>query len=764
MEQLLKIQEISSVGSLGSVLQEENFPFKKINAIFANNRIGKSTFCAILRSLKLNDPEIILGRETLGVNATQFSKVVLKFETQVATFENNVWNLQIPEIEIFDSTFVAENIFSPDAGVDTDHRRNLHGIIIGEEGFNLSKKIEKLRGFQRKKQTKFREIKGKIEKHTGSFTIEQFVDPLPLDNIDETLKEKVSNLEILKKLHTLSGTLKPVALPELPLSINILSKTLPGVEKEAEGRVLSHISKHKSNPEWVEKGLGYITEHQCGFCSQDLEDINLIDDYKKVFSEKFKNLLSDIEKVKMTVEEQINTDRKDTALIALNLNSEISKNWTDIIDFNQLSEEAITKVWDFALELRPRIDKLLLKKKNKILEKIEFDDEEKELLKTFHQLIGEARKYNAKVKILNKQIEIKKEEFKLLNIQELEDEIIKLTTYKKRGEEEVNLLCKKFKKLNKNLQKLQELINTFQAELTGISQGVSARYGDKINNFLNELCPGLRIELASPTNIGGIPNVSFQIQINNTSFAPGNAETPLSEPSLKNTLSISEKNALGFSFFLAKLETDPGLNSKILVFDDPFNSMDRERRSKTANFIREFSENSKQTFVFSHEPYFLKKLWDKIANHQLTGQAIQIIFKKEGNLILVKEDNFKERIKTQYYKDLIKLEKFVSENIGEVSEVEKIIRPILETYLRNQVPYDQNLQSKTLGQMVVYLEEDNSHPLHSQPLLEKLRDLNSEVRQHHHGIQQTQDPTISDENEVRDFARDTLRILTREII
>lgn len=48
-------------------------------------------------------------------------------------FANGAWNSTVPDIAIFDSTFVSENVFSGDF-VDIDHKRSLYRVIVGKAG------------------------------------------------------------------------------------------------------------------------------------------------------------------------------------------------------------------------------------------------------------------------------------------------------------------------------------------------------------------------------------------------------------------------------------------------------------------------------------------------------------------------------------------------------------------------------------------------------------------------------------------------------
>ena len=63
---LTKFVSIVSVGRFQNYKAAGDVTLKRSTLIFAENGRGKSTLCAILRSLQSNDPAHILGRTTLG--------------------------------------------------------------------------------------------------------------------------------------------------------------------------------------------------------------------------------------------------------------------------------------------------------------------------------------------------------------------------------------------------------------------------------------------------------------------------------------------------------------------------------------------------------------------------------------------------------------------------------------------------------------------------------------------------------------------------
>jgi wobble nucleotide-excising tRNase len=59
------------------------------------------------------------------------------------TFKGGAWSGTLPEVAIFDSTFIHENVHSGDY-VDRDHKRQPYQIVVGQQGVQLAKQVAEL--------------------------------------------------------------------------------------------------------------------------------------------------------------------------------------------------------------------------------------------------------------------------------------------------------------------------------------------------------------------------------------------------------------------------------------------------------------------------------------------------------------------------------------------------------------------------------------------------------------------------------------------
>src|SRR5215831_13995105 len=122
---LQRIISVKNVGRFKNCAAAGDVTFRRFTLIFAENGRGKTTLCAILRSLLTDTPAYIIGRKTLG--AFDAPEVQLLTANGAIAFRNEVWSASFPDLAVFDGTYVRGNVFAGDV-VDTEQRRNLYRV------------------------------------------------------------------------------------------------------------------------------------------------------------------------------------------------------------------------------------------------------------------------------------------------------------------------------------------------------------------------------------------------------------------------------------------------------------------------------------------------------------------------------------------------------------------------------------------------------------------------------------------------------------
>ena len=235
----------------------------------------------------------------------------------------------------------------------------------------------------------------------------------------------------------------------------------------------------------------------------------------------------------------------------------------------------------------------------------------------------------------------------------------------------------------------------------------------------------------------------------------GDDKTLLDKPSFRNTLSSGDRSTLALAFFLAQLEHDPAKASKIVVFDDPFNSQDSFRKDHTVRKVRDCGETCAQVIVFSHDLHFLKRIWDRLQEKPAERQCLEL--KRIGLYdTTIVEWDIEAATQSAYKTDRQTLTDFYHDGRGEARDVVQKIRPVLETYMKN-VAGDIVAEADTLGVIVGKLRAAGPiHQLHK--LCDRLDDLNINTRRYHHGENQHAATEPITDGELQGYVKHTLEM------
>lgn len=163
---LKKFTSIQGVGRFAQCVQKGP-ELKRLNLIFAENGRGKTTLCAVLRSLETGRHEHITERKTISSTPIQ-QHVTLRLDGGEARFAKNAWTTKVPEIAIFDGTFVAQNVHAGEY-VTRDHRTNLLQVIVGDVGVRLAEDIDRLDGEIRDKNAELLRARKQIPRRPPKF-------------------------------------------------------------------------------------------------------------------------------------------------------------------------------------------------------------------------------------------------------------------------------------------------------------------------------------------------------------------------------------------------------------------------------------------------------------------------------------------------------------------------------------------------------------------------------------------------------------------
>ena len=730
---LKKFVNIENISRFKSFNASGDVELKRHSLLFGENGRGKTTVCAILRSLQTGVGAHVIGRTMLG--STDAPGIRILSDDLTLIFSNGAWNSTLPDIAIFDSTFITENVFSGDF-VDIGHKRKFYRVIVGREGVVLAKAIESFDDASRTKAAEIREKATLIQAvHLRGMTLETFLGLERDPEIDEKIRAKERELEAVRQAEPIRtrAALSALTMPTLPVGIpELLGRTVEGIAEDAEVQVTAQIEAHAMHDHgqaWLSEGVGYVRDDRCPFCNQALATATvLIGAYRAFFSQGYSELRGAIAAMQTSLDDALG-DRQ-----IASFEGTVDRNVAGVEFWSRFCEIVAAVPLDGAGDrlrtLRNAAAELLNRKAAAPLEAVAPDDAFTDAAAQLARLTAATTTYNEAVAAANALIAARKAATGEADTRTIEAALAGLRLTKKRYEPEIRTACEEYQAALEEKVKIEEQKAAAKDKLDAHTKMLLGKYEQTINRLLSDFHAGFSITKTKHGYPGGIASSSYQILINGTPVELGDNRTPLGQPSFRNTLSSGDRSTLALAFFLAQLEHDPDQASKIVVFDDPFNSQDSFRKDHTVRKIRDCGEICAQVIVFSHDLHFLKRIWDRLQDKPAERKCLELKRIGRYNTAIV-EWNIEAATQSAYKADRQTLTDFYHDGIGELRDVVQKIRPMLETYTKIFAD-GMVAEVDTLGVIVDKIRTVGSkHQLY--PLCDELDALNIYTRRYHHG-------------------------------
>lgn len=740
-----KIQSIYNIGNYLDYLASGDVSLKKFNIFYAENRTGKTTLATILRSLALGEGILIDRHKRL--NAISSPKVEIKLEdNSLCRYDNGKWNKTNHDIEVFDSYFVADNVYSG-MEISADNRKALYKFVVGNTGIEIARKINRLKSMsvdlQREKTKLIDEIKNLIHYND----VETVVKLAPKKDIDILLSQKQqefkisSNNEVIIK-HEELPNIKSFTLPFNTRQIkSLLQKSIDCISEQYLTFISQRINTLKNNglsnaEKWLADGLAEvntINDDSCPFCGQSLSGAKeIIDGYNLYFSKEYNQLINSINLCNSQFQR---FDVRNFIRVVTEFHEKLMSQY----HFWQIYLKDLNKVTDMPAELTlleddfSKVQEKISEKAQNPLSKIGNDNlEELEVhLGVVFSFIEELKKYVACIGPL-----ITKLKSTLKPLDTVRKELRALEIYKLRYESPLKEMCEYFIIVEKQILRLQKLTTQLQNEQKENSAAFLHDYGDIINNYLqNVFCTDFRIENIKD---GGYRGRSRDASLTYSLTFKGK---PLSldtddNLSFKNTLSEGDKNTIAFSLFLAKLDkySEEELKDKIIVFDDPLTSLDLNRRNATINELVKMYQKTKQTLVLSHNLAFLLELNNR---RKIKGKDKKVLLiEKQIDKSIIREFKLRDELSAEFASCIEKIEKF--KETGADEDMEPAINSIrlsLEAILKFKYGRYLSTLDGTFGQIISELEKSSTCRFvdgEKQKVIDDLNELNEMSWRAHH--------------------------------
>jgi wobble nucleotide-excising tRNase len=246
-----KFISIKNVGKFADYSASGDTTLRKLTLIYGENGSGKTTLTNLLRCLQADDPTVLDQRKALGSTGALGATILVSGTP--SKFQTTGWTAKFSELEIYDATFIAENVHSGEE-VEHEHRKNLHRLAIGASGVKLAEDIEAIDAESRKLSGEIRDLESEIPRLTFESDVERFAALQPLADVSAVsaasarIQELKTEIQRVSEIESIKQKASPaqLTLPNLPTADTekLLWRSLDNVSPDAERTVRIMLPKN----------------------------------------------------------------------------------------------------------------------------------------------------------------------------------------------------------------------------------------------------------------------------------------------------------------------------------------------------------------------------------------------------------------------------------------------------------------------------------------------------------------------------------------
>jgi len=795
-----KIARLTSIGKYRNYNATGDVAFKKLTLFYADNGAGKTTLTSIIRSLSQNKPELIHRRLSTRHTSPQSAQIIQRNLTGDITHTFNQstgWNTPFQDIEIFDIHFVNENIYSG-FEFNEEHKKQLHQFVIGAQGIALQQQIDKNKADKTASRQRQEQISQQLIQLVGNNLSTDKLNlflSIPIaetNNIDslitsaETILTSANANSVIQPLPLLlpasdinSGINFTQLAIDLEMSLQTLQNTaLQTLFSEHCQELADNSLQNPTN--WLHWGQTYLESKRakniqdltCPFCKQTIDNtMNIINSYTLQFNAEFNSLLERLKNHLMALQ----SFNLETFLLSLETTNKTNLSHTNtwkqyflssvVPVYNIISDETILRQ-----QLQELINTVTLKIQNP---SITYTNSIANNLQISLQTISQnIISYNQQILVYNNQLTTFRLAIKTVPQAQLE--LDRLKRIKKRFEAPISTLCNELISQRQNLASLTTAYPILMQQQEASATTFFNSYKTQINHYLGTVFKTLfRIEdvvHVAPRGMATQSKIGYKLTIDGQDISfDFNQNT-----NAKDSLSEGDKSTIALAFFLSKLDIDPTINNKILVFDDPLSSFDSNRRFYTIQLIKDLFPKIKQAIILSHNEYFLYELSKGFSAGDKKTLRISQNFTDKASLI--EPLSLETLVENEYFKHIKELEAFLrNPDLSKKEIVLGWLRNVLEAHIRFKF-YRQlshlTSNNQTFGTIINALVSQNVVFRDNQnrtTIISKLNLINGISCKPHHGEPLPDynllgfNPNLLNVPELANFVTDTLNLIDNEI-
>lgn len=693
--------------------------FTNLNLIYGRNGAGKSTICRLLNYINSGDVDGIKKLRSFECVDEVNIQMLFDIDSQKKLISINTLS-DIPyKFSVFDEKFVANNVYTHD-GVKSSQLVNYYEFCLGQSSVEKQEKIQSLKLKNDTVSSKISPIEASLKlsfpnKSIAEITkIKKFADGESALAIAQTELEDVKQTAYLKarnKLSKLNVEMKNIDFSCFNIELEQISRF---AKEKVEEHMSANMTEH--NRLWIEEGFKSVTAtDNCPFCAQPLNKSEIFHLYQEFINESYTTAVDDFDIHSQELElliSSLGVQIEDQEQLAEN-NVSAMQSWSDKFESLELKFD-FSEATQLSTSLILEFSRLVRAKKKDILAQADFN--------RFNQLYKDLSaclvftKYNESVAEFNTQIDTFLEKLGTSTSLAADAKILEIQESIKRHSDDVVNLLDTLKPLQKSKDANERSIKVLRGEIEAEQVQIISLYKESINSLLEKFFSFIRIDDLGRDNKGKGGTTRFTPAIKFIDSRLSLVDDSDGSKLVDRVLSCGDKTSLALAFFLSKFQSKT-THESIVVLDDPMSSLDVHRRTSTVREIYNLFERGYQTFVLSHDPYFLSDIRNhsNLSNHaacfELATQFIDTSMASTENMqycqsSIVHREDFEQYVMHSYQHEYNTLTSFI-ENPQEDSKsaVARSIRPILEANLRLRFPH-KFTNSIWLGAMITMIRDE----------------------------------------------------------
>lgn len=761
-----RIRLLRNIGQFDSVDTAATIHLGRLVLIYAENGRGKTTLTAVLRSLATGDPIPLAERRRL--DAAHPPHVVLECAggPSTAVFQNGTWNRTLPGLALFDDTFVDQNVHSG-LTVDARHRQNLHELVLGLRGVELSRRTQELVSRIEDHNRALREKASAIpETVRQGLSVDDFCALPELASVDAEIEAAEKALAAAREqdLVRTSPLFETLVLPAFGADAieHILERDLPDLDLTAEAEVRAHVARLGTRGEqWLSDGMQRVPGggETCPFCAQDLKGSALITHYRAYFSAAYTSLKKEIAD---TLKQVVRAHAGEVAAgfeRAIRVAGERRAFWSRFCEVPEvrIDTAAVVRAWNAG---REAVIAALNAKQAAPLERQVLDRNARECIAAYDGLRQELVDLSEALIATNDTIRVVQEQTAGASAQTIARDLARLRATKNRHEPKTAALCTSYLSEKDAKAGTEGQRAAAKSALDDYRSNAFPASETAINIYLRRFNAGFRLNTVTSTSTRGGPACTYNVIINETPVSVASGTTVAGEPSFRSTLSSGDRNTLALAFFFASVDQNPNVADSVVVVDDPISSLDDHRSLTTVQEVRQLSERARQVIVLSHDKRFLCRIWSGADPTMRSALAIV----RDGDGSTLRPWDVAADSVTEHDRRHAALREFVDRGTGANNprEIARAVRPHLEAFLRVAFPAQfppGTLLGSFLG--VCHQRIGQTKEILDSSATRELDELREYANRFHHDTNPSWETEVINEAELRSFVERTLAFARR---